>query len=61
MKRLISWLYKRYVLLPQIREKCGDDVDHIEIEFTPRIEIEFTPDEAFKAQIYKDITKQRVH
>ncbi len=57
MKKLITWLYTRYVLLPEIRKAYGEDVELL----GEQISVEFVPDDEFEAQIEKDLKGPIVH
>ena len=54
MKRFITWLYYRYVLVPLAKEQGARQV-------TQELYVTFEPDPEFDAQVEKDVTGPRVH
>ena len=46
IKRFITWLHNRYVVLPDLREQFGPDV-----EITQEVELVFIPNQIMEAQI----------
>ena len=58
MKKLIEWLYVRYVLLPEIRKHYGDDAEILSVEVTGTRSVDV---ESAQAQLYKDIARPEIH
>ena len=46
IKRFITWLHNRYVVLPDLREQFGPDV-----EVTQGVEVVYFPDQIMHAQM----------
>jgi len=54
LKRFITWLYYRFVLIPLAKEEGAPKV-------TQELYVVFDPDPEFDAQIEKNVTKPKVH
>ena len=64
VKKFISWLYEKYVLLPIAQEHGAKSVtQETYLTFEPEQEtyITFEPDPEFNAQIEKNTTGPKVH
>ena len=57
MKRFITWLYVRFVYMPQLKKKLQEMESQKKSDFV----IQFEPDPAMDAQVEKSTRYPRVH